>query len=352
MNGRALKIAQVAPLQHAVPPRADGGTERMVADLSDALTAAGHDVTVFAAEGSVVAGTLRVQGAAASDRDDAPPGYKAAAECVMLEDVAASANAFDIIHCHTEFAHALALRACREKTLTTLHWRTDEADRQAFFAGIPGLRLAAISESQASHCPEHALEGVVPHGIAADRYTPGPGGRGAVFLGRMTDQKGPDRAISAARRAGMPIALAGDIDIGNPSYFADHVEPLLGEDARHIGPVGDAQKQDLLGQADALLFPIDWPEPFGLVMIEAMACGTPVVAWRRGSVPEVVEDGVTGFVVDSEEEAADALRRAHALDRKAVRAAFDARHTATRMAADYAAIYARMIAGQASEAAA
>lgn len=338
-----MRIAQVAPLQHPVPPLADGGTERVVADLAKGLVARGHDVTTFAAQGSSVAGTLAPQGLAASAVEGAPPGLKAAAECVMLEQVAKQADDFDIIHCHTEFAHALALRDCREKVVTTLHWRTDEADRQAYFAGFPDLPLVAISQSQASSCKAGTVVGIVPHGIEADRYKAGPGGNGAAFLGRMTDQKGPDRAIRTARLARMPITLAGGIDIGNPTYFDKEVAPLLGDDAIHIGPVGDAGKQHLLGNADALLFPIDWPEPFGLVMIEAMACGTPVIAWNKGSVPEVIEPGVTGFIVSNEAEATEALKDAVRLDRTCVRAAFDARHTADRMAADYEAVFTRMI---------
>ena len=335
-----MRIAQVCPLLLPVPPAGAGGTERVIADLTEALTARGHDVTVFAAEGSLVVGTLAAQGAAVSTVRDAPPSLLAAREAVMLGEVARQADRFDAIHCHTEFAHALALRDVASRTLTTVHWRADQADRRAFFAGFPDLPVAAISAAQAEDYAGSNLRGVVPHGIPPRRYALGVGGGGyAVFIGRMTDQKRPDAAIRIARRAGYACRLAGSVDPGNPDYFADHVRPLLGADAVHVGAVTDEDKQALLGRAEALLFPIDWPEPFGLVMIEAMACGTPVVAFRRGAAPEVVEDGVTGFVVDTEAEAAEALRAAARLDRARIRARFEARFTADRMAAGYEAIY-------------
>ena len=337
-----MRIAQVCPLHFAVPPRDHGGTERVVHDLTEALVARGHDVTLYAADGSKTSATLRAMGPQVADLEHLAPGLPAAREAAMLDAVAADAEGFDAIHCHTEFLHAPVLRAHRARTLTTVHWRLDQADRHAFFAAFPDLPVAAISADQARAYTGRALAGVVHHGIDPGRYRPGSGGGSAAFLGRMTDQKRPDAAIRIARAAGRAIRLAGTVDVGNPGYFDEEVAPLLGGDARYVGPVGDAAKQDLLGDAAALVFPIDWPEPFGLVMIEAMACGTPVVARRRGSVPEVVEEGVTGYLFETGEEGAEALRRAATLDRARVRAAFESRFTADRMAEGYEAIYRRL----------
>jgi glycosyltransferase involved in cell wall biosynthesis len=269
----------------------------------------------------------------------------AALDALQLEALRLRLDAFDIVHCHGEFAHAALLGERRRHSLTTVHWRVDELDRALFFAGFPDLPVAAISAAQEAGIPASNRAGVVHHGIRADRYAfrAEPGAH-VAFVGRMTDQKRPDVAIRVARAAGLPIRLGGTIDVGNPDYFEREVRPLLGADATYCGPVDDAEKGSLLGGARALLFPIDWPEPFGLVMIEAMACGTPVVAWNRGSVPEIVEEGVTGFVVASEAEAVAALGRIGTLDRAAIRARFEERFTAQRMARDYLAIYRRLLA--------
>ena len=340
-----MRIAQVAPLWFPVPPHDHGGTERVVHDLTEALVARGHDVTLFAAEGSLTRATLRPQGPAVSTIPGAPPGMPNAAECVMLDRVAAEADRFDVIHCHTELYHAAVLRGARERLCMTIHWRADEADRRAYFSHFDDLAVVAISKSQEAALPPGNRAGVVHHGIPADRLRVAPRAEGRLaFIGRMTDQKRPDRAIEIAERAGLPLDLAGTVDVGNPTYFAERVEPRLGGRIRYVGPVDEAGKQALLGGADALLFPIDWPEPFGLVMIEAMACGTPVIAWRKGSAPEVVEEGVTGFLVESVEEAAAAVPRARALDRRHVRARFEARFTASVMAASYERAYEAILA--------
>jgi glycosyltransferase involved in cell wall biosynthesis len=273
------------------------------------------------------------------------PGVPAALEALQLEALRLRLDRFDIVHCHGEFAHAALLGARRRHSLTTIHWRVDELDRALFFAGFPDLPVAAISAAQEAGIPASNRAGVVHHGIRADRYAfRAAPERHVAFVGRMTDQKRPDVAIRVARAAGLPIRLGGTVDVGNPDYFERAVRPLLGPDAHYCGPVDDAEKGALLGSARALLFPIDWPEPFGLVMIEAMACGTPVIAWNRGSVPEIVEEGVTGFVVGSEEEAVAALARIETLDRATIRARFEARFTAERMARDYLAIYRRLLA--------
>ncbi|GGE22816.1 hypothetical protein GCM10011390_47780 [Aureimonas endophytica] len=273
-----------------------------------------------------------------------PPSIPAVLEAARLEDLRERLDGFDIVHCHGEFFHAVLMGERRRHSLTTIHWRVDELDRKLFFARFPDLPVAAISAAQEDGIPMSNRAGIVHHGIERDRYAFSPKPEGYLaFVGRMTDQKRPDRAIRVARAAARPIRLAGTVDVGNPLYFDREVRPLLSETAVYVGPLGDRDKGTLLAGAEALLFPIDWPEPFGLVMIEAMACGTPVIAWRRGSVPEIVEDGVTGFIVESEEEAVAALRRIGSIDRAGVRRRFEERFTADRMAEGYLALYSRML---------
>ncbi|MGU3663525.1 glycosyltransferase family 4 protein [Methylobacterium sp. A49B] len=344
-----LRVAQVAPNIFPVPPAHHGGTERVVHDLSTALRSLGVELTLFASSDSAtdlprvgdypsLAGLERQYGRVA-------PGVAAALDALQLEALRRRLDAFDIVHCHGEFAHAALLGERRRHSLTTIHWRVDELDRALFFQGFPDLPVAAISAAQVAGIPESNRAGIVHHGIDRARYalraTPDDH---VAFVGRMTDQKRPDVAIRVARAAGLPIRLGGTIDVGNPDYFDARVRPLLGSNATYLGPVDDARKGELLGGARALLFPIDWPEPFGLVMIEAMACGTPVVAWDRGSVPEIVEDGVTGFIVSTEAEAVAALARIEQLDRAGIRRRFEARFTAERMARDYLALYHRLLA--------
>ena len=315
-----------------------------------ALRSLGITVTLFASSDSATdlprIGDYPSLAALERTHSRVAPGVPAALEALQLEALRRRLDDFDIVHCHGEFAHAALLGARRCRSLTTVHWRVDELDRALFFAGFPDLPVAAISAAQAAGIPASNRAGIVHHGIDRDRYALGPGTGGyAAFVGRMTDQKRPDAAIRTARAARLPIRLAGTVDVGNPGYFDTRVRPLLGDEAVYHGPIDDAGKQALLGDARALLFPIDWPEPFGLVMIEAMACGTPVIAWDRGSVPEIVEDGVTGFVVSSEAEGAAALARVGALDRRVIRGRFEARFTAERMARDYVALYRRLLAG-------
>ena len=342
-----LRVAQVAPNIFPVPPELSGGTERIVHDLSKALESLDIAVTLFAPSDSrcdiARIGDHPSLDALEREHGTVPPSMPQVLEAIQMEELRRRLDDFDIIHCHGEFAHAAILGERRRHSLTTIHWRVDERDRRLFFAAFPDLPVAAISHAQDDKIPPSNRAGIVHHGIEAQRFTIGTGEGGyAAFVGRITDQKRPDAAIRIARQAGLSIRLAGDIDVGNPTYFDNHVRPLLGDDATFIGPIDDAAKQHLLGGARALLFPIDWPEPFGLVMIEAMACGTPVIAWRRGSVPEIVEDGVTGFIIDSEEEAVRALERVGTLDRHRVRKAFDTRFTADRMARDYLSIYRRL----------
>ena len=345
-----LRVAQVAPNIFPTPPEFAGGTERIVHDLCKGLESLNISVTLFApAESGCdirrIGSQLSLK-ALEAQHGVVPPSIPQVLEAIQMEALRRRLDDFDVIHCHGEFAHAAILGERRKNSLTTIHWRVDELDRRLFFAAFPDLPVAAISASQEAGIPVSNRAGVVHHGLNAHRFSLQAGEGGYVaFVGRMTDQKRPDLAIRVARQASMAIRLAGEIDVGNPTYFDCQVRPLLGPDAVHLGAVNDAAKQVLLGGAAALLFPIDWPEPFGLVVIEAMACGTPVIAWRRGSVPEIVEEGVTGFIVESEEEAVAALKRVASLNRQTVRKRFEARFTAERMARDYLAIYKRL-AGQ------
>lgn len=335
-----MRIAQVAPLIFPVPPRDHGGTERVVGDLTNGLVDRGHDVTLFAADGSDTLAELVSQGPCVASTPEAPPSLPSAKECVMLDQVAAQAEEFDIIHCHTELHHAAVLRPWRYKTVMTIHWRADQLDRQVYFDHFRCQKVVAISKAQAASLPASNCLGIVHHGIPADRLHLDDGaGCYAAFLGRMTDQKRPDLAIEIARRAGLPIRLGGTVDVGNPDYFVTEVEPRLNETAIYLGPIAQDQKQDFLGKASVFLFPIDWPEPFGLVMIESMACGTPVVAWRNGSVEEVIEDGVSGYIVDTVEQAVRAVARAKELDRRKVRQAFEHRFTSRHMVDGYLQAY-------------
>ena len=344
-----LRVAQVAPNIFPVPPAHHGGTERVVHDLSTALRSLGVELTLFSSSDSVTdlprVGEYPSLAALERQYGRVAPGVPAALDTLQLEALRLRLDDFDIVHCHGEFAHAALLGARRRRSLTTIHWRVDELDRALFFQGFPDLPVAAISAAQAAGIPAANRAGIVHHGIDRDRY----GFRAApddhvAFVGRMTDQKRPDVAIRVARAARLPIRLGGTVDVGNPDYFETRVRPLLGADATYLGPVDDAQKSQLLGGARALLFPIDWPEPFGLVMIEAMACGTPVLAFRHGSVPEVIEDGVTGRIVGSMEEAIAAVPQVLALDRRKVRRRFEERFTAERMARDYVDLYTKRVA--------
>ena len=345
---KTLRVAQVAPNIFPTPPRLSGGTERIVHDLSKALESLGVSVTLFAPFDSRTdvkrIGELSSLQALEERYGSVPPSIPQVLEAVQMENLRRRLDQFDIVHCHGEFFHAALLGERRRHSLTTIHWRVDELDRELFFAAFPDLPVAGISQSQLDQIPAANRAGVVHHGLAEGRYEAGSGEGGyAAFIGRMTDQKQPDAAIRISRAAGVAIRLAGAVDVGNPTYFDQKVRPLLGEDARFVGPVDDAGKQALLGQASALLFPIDWPEPFGLVMIEAMACGTPVIAFNRGSVPEIVEDDVTGFVVEDEAGAAAALAKVGSLDRGSIRRRFEERFTARRMAQDYLALYRKLL---------
>ena len=343
-----MKIAQVAPLYEAVPPQLYGGTERVVAHLADALVRFDHDVTLFAsAEAQTTAKLVPVRDQAIR-LDPHPLTSDLAAHLSMLHEVHRRAREFDIIHFHVDLVHFPFFEDFTRRTVTTVHGRLDMKDLSEVYRRWPLYPLVSISRRQRRALPLANWVATVPHGLAEElyRFTAKPKGNYLAFLGRISPEKRPDRAISIAKRAGLKLKIAAKVDAADRTYFADVIEPLLSDPLiEFIGEIADSRKSEFLGEATALLFPIDWPEPFGLVMIEAMACGTPVVAWRCGAVPEIVDDGVTGFVVASEEEAVTAVSRAIALDRRTIRSVFERRFTSTVMAHNYLDVYGRLTAG-------
>ena len=340
-----MRIAQVSPLYEAVPPRLYGGTERVVAHLTDALVELGHDVTLFASAEAQTKAKLVVVRDQAIRLDPAPLKSDLAAHMSMLLEVRDRADDFDIIHFHTDMLHFALFADKADKTLTTLHGRLDLRDLAGLYRRYPEFGLISISDSQRKPLPYANWVGTVLHGIHADSQVHRPDGEGYLaFLGRISPEKGPERAIAIARKVGRRLKIAAKVDQADIGYFQGVVEPLLADPmVEFVGEIGDQDKAKFLGGADALLFPIDWPEPFGLVMIEAMAAGAPVIAYDRGSVREVIEDGVTGFIVNDEDEAAAAVARLPSLSRRAIRDRFDLRFSAIAMAQRYQSLYRQMI---------
>lgn len=342
-----MRIAQVAPLHETVPPEGYGGTERVIATLCDGLTARGHDVTLFAAAGSTATARLVPSRDRSIRSDPRHPVSAIAATLAMLHEVRDRQAEFDVIHCHiSHFQHFPFFERFALKTLTTPHGRLDYLDLPAALACWPDMPMSAISDAQRRPLPQANWQGTVLHGLPPNLYPPGtpdPAAPYLAFLGRFSRDKRADRAIAIARAVGLPLRMAAKIAEDEPGYFEREIEPLIdGRDALWVGEVDETGKTAFLGGASALLFPIDWPEPFGLVVIEAMAHGTPVVAWRQGAMEDIVEEGVTGFVVDSIEDAVAATRRAIGLDRTAVREGFLRRFDAGRMVEDYIDLYARL----------
>jgi glycosyltransferase involved in cell wall biosynthesis len=341
-----MKIAQIAPLVESVPPRLYGGTERVVSYLTEELVRQGHDVTLFASGDSTTTANLvacseRALRLTPGIRDTLPYHIK------MLDEVRRRADEFDLLHFHIDVLHYLMIDQFAHRSLTTLHGRLDLKDYQAFYAAFPKVPLVSISRDQRGPMPPVNWVGCVHHGLPSDllRLNPRPAGDYLAFLGRISPEKRPDRAIEIAVRAGRRLRIAAKIDAVDRDYWQQRIEPLVRAhpNVEYIGEIGEFEKQDFLGNAAALLFPIDWSEPFGLVMIEAMACGTPVIAWRFGSVPEVIDEAKTGFTVRSIEEAVAAVAMSDKLDRQAIRRVFDSRFTSDRMAKDYVAIYRRLL---------
>ncbi|HEX3915435.1 MAG TPA: glycosyltransferase family 4 protein [Steroidobacteraceae bacterium] len=337
-----MKIAQVAPLIEAVPPKFYGGTERVVAYLTDALVELGHEVTLFASGDSRTKATLAPIWPRALRLDPAVHDYFAPL-FMQLETVARRAREFDIIHCHLDYFAYPILRLLGVPAITTLHGRLDLPELAQLYKIYDDTPVVSISNAQREPLPHANYVATIHHGLPQRSLRMGPGGRYLAFLGRISPEKAPDAAIRIAARAGMPLKIAAKVDRVDKEYFKTTIEPLLeGADVEFIGEIGEHQKNEFLGNAAALLFPIAWREPFGLVMIEALACGTPVVAFRNGSVPEVLEHGVTGFIIDSEAEAVNALSRLGRFDRKRIRAEFERRFTAQHMAQNYLKLYARL----------
>jgi len=342
-----MRIAQIAPLAEAVPPVLYGGSERVVSWLTEELVAQGHDVTLFASGDSrtsarlvpMVKQALRLDPAV---RDYLPYHY------LMMDKVAQRAHEFDVLHFHVDLIHFPLFRAMADRIVTTLHGRLDLPDLWPYYRAYPQMPLVSISESQRKPMPPVNWLDTIYHGLPAGLLRPNyEGGDYFAFLGRISPEKGPEHAIEIARRTGVPLKIAAKVDNVDRLYFETRVRPLLDDPlVEFIGEIDETRKSEFLGNARALLFPINWPEPFGLVMIEAMACGTPVIAYRHGAVPEVLDNGVTGFVVADLEDAVTAAGWVASLDRVRVRHVFETRFTAVRMARDYAAVYQGLLEGR------
>ncbi|WP_018290908.1 glycosyltransferase family 4 protein [Verrucomicrobium sp. 3C] len=335
-----MRIAQIAPPVERVPPEGYGGTERVVSFLTEALIDLGHEVTLFASGDSVTRARLR---------SVCPQSLRKIPACrdylpyFLLEvDAALRSEAeFDLLHFHTELLHFPFFRSRPNRSVTTLHLRLDTPELAVFFHGFPEMPVVAISEAQRQYIPHANWAGTVPHGLPENLYSLGNGSGGyLLFLGRISVEKRPDLAIEIARRAGLELLIAAKMDPRHDADYIHALRPLLSlPHVHYLGEANEYQKQSLIGDAVAMLLPIQWPEPFGLSAIEALACGTPVIGFPYGAIPEILEPGTTGFLAQNVEEAAQAVPLAAQLSRKQIRLAFEKRFTAERMARDYLAIY-------------
>ena len=337
-----MRIAEVAPLYEAVPPKLYGGTERVVSYLTEELVALGHDVTLFASADSITDArlvgvcprALRLDGACTDTNGP---------HVLLMETVMAQAEDFDVIHFHLDYFHYSFARRSEVPVLTTLHGRQDLHDMAELYREFDDVALVSISDAQRAPLPWANWIGTVHHGLPLGllRASERPGGY-LAFIGRFSPEKRFDRAVDIARATGLPLKAAAKADPKDSAYFEAVIRPLLADPlVEWVGEIGEGDKEAFLGGALAHLFPVDWPEPFGLVMIEAMACGTPTIAWPCGSVPEIIDEGVTGYVVDSIAAAAAAVERCRGFDRRRCRRAFERRVSARRMAGDYLALYRR-----------
>jgi len=347
-----MRIAQVAPLYESVPPQSYGGTERVVSFLTEELVRQGHDVTLFASGDSRTRAKL-IAGSPRALRLDANCVDKLAHHLVLLERVFEQVSDFDVVHFHCDYLHFPWSRRHPCRRVTTLHGRLDLPDLVPLHREFAGEPIVSISDAQRRPLAWANWKGTVYHGLPDGllRLHEKPG-QYLAFLGRISPEKRVDRAIEIARRVGMPLKIAAKVDAADRDYYRDHIEPLLRESrsfVEFIGEIDDRAKDEFLGNAYALLFPIDWPEPFGLVMIEAMACGTPVIAFRNGSVPEIMNDGVTGFIVDDTDQAVRAVEHVESFSRIKCRRMFEQRFSAGRMARDYVAVYRRLTDGTVPE---
>jgi glycosyltransferase involved in cell wall biosynthesis len=338
-----MRIAEISPLHESVPPKLYGGTERVVHFLTEALVDLGHDVTLFATGDSKTRAELVACAPTALrlKRCEDP----IAPHIAMIEEVIARAGEFDVMHFHTDYLGYSLARRQAVPYVTTMHGRLDTDELEPIFRTFPEAPLISISDSQRDPHPDANWQGTVYHGLPLGLYRAVPKHSGYLaFVGRISPEKRVDRAVEIALRLGMPLKVAAKIDAKDRDYYEEKIKPLFANPlVEFVGEIGEGEKNAFLGGAAALLFPIDWPEPFGLVMIEAMACGTPVVAFRCGSVPDVMRDGESGFVVDTIEQAVTATARAVEMPRARVRAYFEKRFSAPRMAADYVAIFEAML---------
>jgi glycosyltransferase involved in cell wall biosynthesis len=344
-----MKIAQISPLMESVPPRLYGGSERIVSYVTDELVRQGHDVTLFASGDSVSSANL-VRCVPMALRLDANVRDPIPYYMLMLDRVREMADEFDILHFHIDQFHFPLFRPIAHRTVTTLHGRQDLHDLKPLYVGFSDMPLVSISNSQRKPIANANFAATVYHGLPAQTLKPNykPSGDYVAFLGRISPEKRPDRAIRIAQALGLRIKIAAKIDKVDEAYFREHIASLFNlPGVEYIGEIDERSKSEFLGEASALLFPIDWPEPFGLSMIEAMACGTPVLAFRCGSVPEIIDPGVTGLIVDSMDEAIRVMPQVLALDRRTVRQKFEQRFSASRMAKDYVQVYRSLIKQQA-----
>jgi glycosyltransferase involved in cell wall biosynthesis len=340
-----MRIAQIAPLMESVPPKLYGGTERIVSYLTEELVKLGHDVTLFASGDSVTSAKLVSCVPTALRLDpkvcDVIPYYM-----LMLDRVRSQSQQFDILHFHIDYLHFPLFRDMSSRVLTTLHGRQDLPDNKPIYIGFDEMRLISISDSQRTPISIANFAKTIYHGLPGTelKLTLRPQGGYLAFLGRIAPEKGPETAIQIARSAGIPLKIAAKIDRVDEQYFRERIAPFLDQPGiEFIGEINEHQKAEFLGQASGLLFPIDWPEPFGLVMIEAMACGTPVLAFDRGSVSEIIEDGKTGIVVRSKDEAIKKLPDLLTLNRRRIRHEFERRFSAQRMAYDHIGLYQELL---------
>ncbi|MBV8909264.1 MAG: glycosyltransferase family 4 protein [Gammaproteobacteria bacterium] len=336
-----MRIAQVAPLYESVPPKLYGGTERVVSYLTEECVRQGHEVTLFASGDSHTRARLRPVCAGALRFASAKLRDPLAQHMRMIEMVARERRAFDVVHFHIDYLHFPVTRRDRIPALTTLHNRQDIPDLHRLYREYRDMKLVSISDAQREPMPWANWLGTVYHGLPEDLYEARTKpGTYLAFLGRISPEKRVDRAIEIAKRAGIPLKIAAKVDEADKGYFDSRICKLLSHPLiEFVGEISERQKCGFLADASAMLFPVDWPEPFGLVMAESLACGTPIVAYRAGSVPEVIDDGKTGYIVENLDQAVDAVRRIGELDREACRRAFEERFSARRMCHDYLALY-------------
>jgi len=341
-----MRIAQIAPLTEAVPPKLYGGTERVIHWLTEELVSLGHDVTLFASGDSRTSARLEAGWPRALRLDGAVRDANAL-HLAMLERVRKQASDFDFLHFHLDYYPFSLFSRQTTPFLTTLHGRLDLPELHPVFNACPSAPVVSISNSQRRPLPQARWVRTIYHGLPEQLLTPRPIRPSYLaFLGRIAPEKRVDRAMAIARKCGVPLKIAAKVDKVDQDYFDQQIRPHIdGKQVEYIGEISDAQKSAFLSGAIVLLVPIDWPEPFGLVMIEAMACGTPVIAYNRGSVPEVVDEGVTGFIVEDEMGAIGAVHRLHHLSRENIRKRFEQRFTARRMAHDYLEVYRQLING-------